>query len=461
MTYDLKLRIWRGDSSGGDLVDYTVPVDEGEVVLDAVHHVQAQRVGRPGRALELQGRQVRVLLGGGQRPAPAHVPGPPVRPSRRASRSPSRPLRTFPVIRDLVTDVSFNYVKAAQVPAFTPSAEQPQAPFRMAAGRRGALAGVPQVHRVLPVPEHLPRDPRPRRQQAGLLRPPLLHPLRRARHAPQRRRGPQGAWSRTSGGLGLCNITKCCTEVCPENIKITDNAIIPMKERVVDVKYDPLCRFLQPAAGSRRTGRRASDGPRPWRASMLRSRHKDLWCSLECTPACQAGGRGFKSRQVRGRIAQLVERAAENREVAGSTPAPTTRKMALTRGFPPGPVARLSSICGRPRCGFASSSSSTSCAASGAASSTHRSRSRSRLAGRPAGRLVAPQHPPADPDGCDPLSPRRLLGRWPTPSLVETSSRNTRTLVREAPTGNPSPRWEVVPHCPGRSLALERPRGAS
>ena len=47
-------------------------------------------------------------------------------------------------------------------------------------------------------------------------------------------------------GLGLCNITKCCTEVCPENIKITDNAIIPMKERVVDVKYDPV-RLLQPA----------------------------------------------------------------------------------------------------------------------------------------------------------------------------------------------------------------------
>jgi succinate dehydrogenase / fumarate reductase iron-sulfur subunit len=45
-------------------------------------------------------------------------------------------------------------------------------------------------------------------------------------------------------GLGYCNITKCCTEVCPENIKITDNAIIPLKERVVDVKYDPI-RFLR------------------------------------------------------------------------------------------------------------------------------------------------------------------------------------------------------------------------
>ena len=41
-------------------------------------------------------------------------------------------------------------------------------------------------------------------------------------------------------GLGYCNITKCCTEVCPEHIKITDNAMIPMKERVADRKYDPV-----------------------------------------------------------------------------------------------------------------------------------------------------------------------------------------------------------------------------
>ncbi|HSR28209.1 MAG TPA: 4Fe-4S dicluster domain-containing protein, partial [Actinomycetes bacterium] len=41
-------------------------------------------------------------------------------------------------------------------------------------------------------------------------------------------------------GLGLCNITKCCTEVCPEHINITDNAIIPLKERVADVRYDPI-----------------------------------------------------------------------------------------------------------------------------------------------------------------------------------------------------------------------------
>ena len=42
------------------------------------------------------------------------------------------------------------------------------------------------------------------------------------------------------GGIGYCNITKCCTHVCPENIEITDNAIIPQKEQVVDEHYDPL-----------------------------------------------------------------------------------------------------------------------------------------------------------------------------------------------------------------------------
>jgi len=46
-------------------------------------------------------------------------------------------------------------------------------------------------------------------------------------------------------GVGLCNITKCCTKVCPENITITDNAIIPLKERVVDRHYDPLRKLFR------------------------------------------------------------------------------------------------------------------------------------------------------------------------------------------------------------------------
>ncbi len=63
---------------------------------------------------------------------------------------------------------------------------------------------------------------------------------RRAGDAPGRHRRPARPCAQDDFGLGYCNITKCCTEVCPENIKITDNALIPLKERVVGRKYDPL-----------------------------------------------------------------------------------------------------------------------------------------------------------------------------------------------------------------------------
>jgi succinate dehydrogenase / fumarate reductase iron-sulfur subunit len=56
-------------------------------------------------------------------------------------------------------------------------------------------------------------------------------------------------------GIGYCNVTKCCTQVCPESIKITDNAIIPLKERVADDAYDPL-RFVVHAFARRATGKR-------------------------------------------------------------------------------------------------------------------------------------------------------------------------------------------------------------
>jgi succinate dehydrogenase / fumarate reductase iron-sulfur subunit len=58
---------------------------------------------------------------------------------------------------------------------------------------------------------------------------------------------------RDAGGIGYCNITKCCTQVCPEHITITDNAIIPLKERVVDRAYDPLRRLVQLVRGPKKT----------------------------------------------------------------------------------------------------------------------------------------------------------------------------------------------------------------
>ena len=61
----------------------------------------------------------------------------------------------------------------------------------------------------------------------------------------------RGALLRKELGIGLGNITKCCTEVCPEEIHITDNAIIPLKERVVDEFYDPLLMLVRKIRGAR------------------------------------------------------------------------------------------------------------------------------------------------------------------------------------------------------------------
>jgi succinate dehydrogenase / fumarate reductase iron-sulfur subunit len=57
---------------------------------------------------------------------------------------------------------------------------------------------------------------------------------------------------KNDAGVGFCNITKCCTEVCPEDIHITDNAIIPLKERVVDEFYDPVAKFLNKVFGGKK-----------------------------------------------------------------------------------------------------------------------------------------------------------------------------------------------------------------
>ncbi len=243
MSYDLTLRIWRGDAGGGDLVEYVVPAEEGQVVLDVVHRAQASlandlavrwncKAGKCGScSAEINGRPRLMCM-------------------TRLSSLPEgepvtiTPLRTFPVIRDLVTDVSFNYERAKQVPAFTPTAEQPAAPFTMY-----------QVD--------VQRSQEFRKCIECWLCQDVCHVIRdhednKAHYAGPRffiryaelDMHPNDALDRKeflqdAQGLGYCNITKCCTEVCPESIKITDNAIIPMKERVVDSKYDPVVKFFR------------------------------------------------------------------------------------------------------------------------------------------------------------------------------------------------------------------------
>ena len=149
------------------------------------------------------------------------------------------PLRTFPVMRDLVTDVSFNYEKARQIPSFTPPKDLQPGDYRM---QQEDVERSQEFRKCIECflcqnVCHVVRDHEENKESfAGprfLMRIAELdmHPL----DVVDRKDMAQDEF-----GLGLCNITKCCTEVCPEHIKITDNALIPMKERVADNKYDPV-----------------------------------------------------------------------------------------------------------------------------------------------------------------------------------------------------------------------------
>ena len=238
MSYDAHFRVWRGDADKGDLVDFTVEVNDGEVVLDVIHRLQATQAGdlavrwncKAGKcgscSAEINGRPRLMCM---------------TRMSTFAQDETITvtPLRSFPVIKDIVTDVSFNFVKAREIPAFAPPAGLQPGEYRM------AQVDVERSQEFRKCIEcflcqnvcHVVRDHDQNKEAFSgprfLMRVAELdmHPL----DALDRKNQAQEEF-----GLGYCNITKCCTEVCPEHIKITDNALIPMKERVVDRKYDPL-----------------------------------------------------------------------------------------------------------------------------------------------------------------------------------------------------------------------------
>src|SRR6188472_1103798 len=238
MGRDAHFRVWRGDDSGGDLRDYTVAVNEGEVVLDIIHRLQATQAGdlavrwncKAGKcgscSAEINGRPRLMCM------------------TRMSTFGEDEtitvtPLRTFPVMRDLVTDVSFNYEKAREIPSFTPPKDLQPGEYRMQqedVNRSQEFRKCIECFLCQNVC-HVIRDHEENKESfAGprfLMRIGELemHPADQA----DRRNIAQD-----DHGLGFCNITKCCTEVCPEHIKITDNALIPMKERVVGRKYDPL-----------------------------------------------------------------------------------------------------------------------------------------------------------------------------------------------------------------------------
>jgi succinate dehydrogenase / fumarate reductase, iron-sulfur subunit len=243
---EVQLKVFRGDSAEGSVVAYSVPVQEGMVVLDAVLWVQAHVA--PDLAVRWNCKAAKCGS------CAAEVDGFP----RLMCKSPIaeygesisvRPMKAFPLIRDLVTDVSWNYEVNKLIPPFTPSAEDaadPQ-PWRMQQvdvdraihfrkciecflcqdvchvlrdhDAKDRYFGPRFMVRTASLEMH-PRD--------ALDRRPLLH---------------------QEGGIGFCNVTKCCQEVCPEHIKITDDAIIPLKERVADLYYDPVRGLFQKLRG--------------------------------------------------------------------------------------------------------------------------------------------------------------------------------------------------------------------
>ena len=214
MAYKAQLRVWRGDAGQGSLADYSVEVNEGEVILDVLHRLQATQTGdlavrwncKAGKcgscSMEINGRPKLACM------------------TRMNTFTEDEtitltPLRTFPVIRDLVTDVSFNYEKARLIPSFTPDPTVGLGEFRM------QQVDVQRSQEFRKCIEcylcqdtcHVIRDhPENEREFAGprfLMRIAELemHPADEA----DRREIAQDDF-----GLGLCNITKCCTEVCPE-----------------------------------------------------------------------------------------------------------------------------------------------------------------------------------------------------------------------------------------------------
>jgi len=233
----LTMRVWRGDQNGGSFIDYVMPAVEGEVVLDVIHRIQA------GPAPDLACRW--NCKAGKCGSCSAEINGlPKLMCMTRMDTLPEgepvtvAPMRTFPIMRDLVTDVSFNYVMARQLPPFLPEKPGPDGTYRMMqidVERGQEFRKCIECFMCQNVC-HVIRDHEDNKQDyAGprmFIRYMELesHPL----DTNDRRE-----LLRERMGIGLCNITKCCTEVCPEHIKITDNAIIPLKERVIDASYDP------------------------------------------------------------------------------------------------------------------------------------------------------------------------------------------------------------------------------
>jgi succinate dehydrogenase / fumarate reductase, iron-sulfur subunit len=250
MTTTATFRIWRGDRGEGAYRDYKLEISEGLVVLDAMHQIQATQA--PDLAVRWN------CKAGKCGSCSAEINGSPrLMCMTRLNSLPLEqpvtvePMKAFPHIRDLVTDVSWNYEVKKKIKEFKPRPpDAPDGTWRM------AQRDVDRVQEFRKCIEcylcqdvcHVLRDHHMHDQFIGprfLVYTAALemHPL-----------DVEDRLSdlKDNDGIGLCNITKCCTKVCPESITITDNAIIPLKERVVDRFFDPLSklfRMFSPSGG--------------------------------------------------------------------------------------------------------------------------------------------------------------------------------------------------------------------
>ncbi|HEX4750320.1 MAG TPA: succinate dehydrogenase/fumarate reductase iron-sulfur subunit [Bryobacteraceae bacterium] len=236
-------RIWRGANEDGAFRDYATEISAGMVVLDAVHRIQADqandlavrwncKAGKCGScSAEINGNpklMCMTRLDSLPLDQPVTV----------------EPMKTFPLIKDLVTDVSWNFRVKKTIRKF-----QPRPPDDGNGTWRVAQQDVDRVQEFRKCIEcflcqdvcHVLREHNLQNQFIGprfltYVAALEMHPLDSGKRTQDLRR---------EHGIGLCNITKCCTKVCPEDIAITDNAIIPLKERVVDDHFDPLRKLFK------------------------------------------------------------------------------------------------------------------------------------------------------------------------------------------------------------------------
>ena len=246
-------KVWRGAAAGGQLQEYATSVSEGMVVLDAIHQIQAEsasdlavrwncKAGKCGScSAEINGIPRLMCM---------------TRLSELDLSKPVtvEPMKAFPLVKDLVTDVSSNFRAKKRIRKFTPRPpDAPDGTWRMAQEDADRVQEFRKCIECFLCQDvcHVLRDHQLHEQFVG---PRLLV------HAAQLEMHPLDILDRTaelkeSHGIGYCNITKCCTKVCPEHITITDNAIIPLKERVVDKSYDPLAKLVRLMRGKNGNGR--------------------------------------------------------------------------------------------------------------------------------------------------------------------------------------------------------------